>query len=114
MELPKDTDAVNYQQQPKVQRRETEYHMLKVFFRMILQGKLKQAIGWVTGCDKGGILLLKDTDEKIWKKSAGVLAYKHPSLTLTDVAEVPQYDVMPTLMDIGITEDIVKQVAKAM
>ena len=69
---------------------------------MLLWGKLLQAVRWVNGCDKGGILFPTDMYGKIGNKVADILASKHPSLTPPDMEEFLWYEGMPTLMEINI------------
>ena len=47
------------------QGQEIEKHVLKLFIRIILQGKLRQVVYWVTGHYKGGILTTTAKDVNI-------------------------------------------------
>eukprot|EP00957_Ditylum_brightwellii_P177277 13504733-Ditylum_brightwellii.AAC.1 len=60
--LVEDTIKVNKCQQPTGQRNKLAEHICWVYTRMFLQGKLHQAVQWVTGRDKGGLFLPSDTD----------------------------------------------------
>eukprot|EP00957_Ditylum_brightwellii_P189510 14424891-Ditylum_brightwellii.AAC.1 len=54
--LVEDTATTNKTQQPTGQRTESVEHVWRVYTRMLLQGKLWQAVRWITGQDKGGLL----------------------------------------------------------
>eukprot|EP00957_Ditylum_brightwellii_P001267 99487-Ditylum_brightwellii.AAC.1 len=62
--LVEDTIKINKRQQPTGQKNKMPKHTRKVYTRMLLQSKLRQAVCWVTGRDKGGLLLPTDRDSK--------------------------------------------------
>eukprot|EP00957_Ditylum_brightwellii_P116548 8889961-Ditylum_brightwellii.AAC.1 len=51
-----DTVATARRQLLANQRQESEAHVTKTFVNMIFQGKLQQAVRWLTGREKGGLL----------------------------------------------------------
>ena len=76
--LTKDTETMNRRKQPMVQLQGMEEHVWKVFVCMILQRKLQQEIGWMAGCDKGGLMLPKDTDRRMGKLVVDFISSEHP------------------------------------
>eukprot|EP00957_Ditylum_brightwellii_P011291 853799-Ditylum_brightwellii.AAC.1 len=54
--LAEDTASTNKTQQPTRQWTEPLEHACHVYMRMLLQDKLRQAVRWITGQDKGGLL----------------------------------------------------------
>ena len=79
---------------------------------MLLQGKLRQVVRWVTGRNKGGLLFPTDTGRKMGNKLVEFIASKHTALTTLSLEEFCQYDIMPTLIDIDIMSYIMEKVAK--
>ena len=65
-------------QKPRKKSTEPADHTEKVFARLLLQGKLRQAVRWVTGREKGGVLHPTDIDAKTGKPVAEVLESRHP------------------------------------
>eukprot|EP00957_Ditylum_brightwellii_P127042 9685077-Ditylum_brightwellii.AAC.1 len=60
--LVEDTIKVNKHQQPMGQRNKLAEHICRVYTQILLEGKLWQAVQWVAGRDKGGLLFPSDTD----------------------------------------------------
>ena len=71
----------------------------KVFSCMISRGKIRAAIRYVSEREKGGILMPGDTDEKTGDLIKETLAAKHPEARDVDVANLPDFDFCPTLID---------------
>eukprot|EP00957_Ditylum_brightwellii_P118818 9062652-Ditylum_brightwellii.AAC.1 len=65
--LVEDTIATNRRQQPTVQRKETHEHVGCIYTWMLLQGKVRQAVYWTTGLEKGGLSQLSDRCSKMGK-----------------------------------------------
>eukprot|EP00957_Ditylum_brightwellii_P096733 7367239-Ditylum_brightwellii.AAC.1 len=84
--LVEDTAKTNKTQQPTVQRKESLEHVRRVYTRMLLQGKLRQVVCWLTGRDKGGLLQPTDIDSKtapgaIPATGVSTGRLRHPSCT---------------------------------
>ena len=74
--------------------------MRKASVYMLPQGKLQQAIPWVTVRDKGGLLLLTKTDAKTGKMVVDVLVSKYPNPTTPYVEAFHPYASMSTLINL--------------
>jgi di/tripeptidase len=83
----------------------------KTFARLVLQGKLRTLVWWVTKQEKGGVLIPEDTDEKTGKKVIDVLRSKHPDARVPDASELENYETVPDFVDLDITNEVVKKVA---
>eukprot|EP00957_Ditylum_brightwellii_P037900 2866194-Ditylum_brightwellii.AAC.1 len=59
-QLVEDTVVTARRQLPANQRQESEAHVTKTFVNMLFQGKLQQAVRWLTGREKGGLLAPDD------------------------------------------------------
>ena len=84
----------------------------KFFSRMICRGKIRAAIRYVSEREKGGILMPGDTDEKTGDLIKVTLAAKHPEARDVDVADLPDFDSCPTLIDNVVIVESVERVAK--
>eukprot|EP00957_Ditylum_brightwellii_P020871 1574345-Ditylum_brightwellii.AAC.1 len=65
-------------QMPANQHQETEAHVTKTFLNMLFQGKLCQAVCWLTGWEKRGLLSPNDRCTKSGEVVSEVLRSKHP------------------------------------
>ena len=101
-------------QKPRKKSNEPADHTEKVFARLLLQGKLRQAVRWVTGREKGGVLHPTDIDAKTGKPVAEVLESKHPVPMDTKSEDLQGFETVPEMLDIEITEETVFAVAKTM
>eukprot|EP00957_Ditylum_brightwellii_P034311 2601815-Ditylum_brightwellii.AAC.1 len=81
---------------------------------MLLQGKLCQAVRWVTGRDKGGLLLPSDTDSNTGLTVGEVLLSKHPDPTPPPESAFETYEDMPAFIDLDITAGTVMHIASQM
>eukprot|EP00957_Ditylum_brightwellii_P037936 2869385-Ditylum_brightwellii.AAC.1 len=64
---------------------------------MLFQGKLRQAVRWLTGREKGGLLKLEDTCSKTGLPVNEVLASKHPEPTVPPESALTNYNKASTL-----------------
>eukprot|EP00957_Ditylum_brightwellii_P142943 10891218-Ditylum_brightwellii.AAC.1 len=112
--LVKDTVKTNKTQQPTVQQRESLEHVRCVYTRMLLQGKLRQAVCWLTSRDKGGLIQPTDIDLKTGKPVSKVLLSKHLAQSKPLEAVLEEYNNLPALIDIDATDDIVQSVVSKM
>jgi hypothetical protein len=79
---------------------------------MVLQGKLRQAVRWITQRHKGGILYPDDIDIKTGKPVIDVLQSKHPEARVPDAEDLQHYNETPEFVDVDITADTVESVAR--
>eukprot|EP00957_Ditylum_brightwellii_P208629 15358293-Ditylum_brightwellii.AAC.2 len=111
MALAEDTIKVNKCQQPTGQRNELAKHIRWVYTQMLLQGKLWQAVRWVTGRDKGGLLLLSDIDTITGLTVNEVLISKHPDPTPPQESVFNKYEELLALIDLDITAGTAQHIA---
>eukprot|EP00957_Ditylum_brightwellii_P201833 15327426-Ditylum_brightwellii.AAC.1 len=109
--LVEDTIKVNKRQQPMGQHNKSAEHIRRVYTQMLLQGKLRQAVLWVTGRDKGGLLLPSDTDTNTGLAVKEVLLSKHPDPTPPPESAFDKYKELPALIDLDITASTVQHIA---
>eukprot|EP00957_Ditylum_brightwellii_P197677 15059899-Ditylum_brightwellii.AAC.1 len=81
---------------------------------MLLQGKLRQAVRWVTGQDKGVLLQPTNTCSKTGLPVEEVFLSKHPSPTQPSEDAHVDYDTLPAIINIDVTEDTVENAASKM
>eukprot|EP00957_Ditylum_brightwellii_P067301 5107736-Ditylum_brightwellii.AAC.2 len=72
------------------------------------------AVRWVTGQDKSDLLQPTDTCSKTGLPVEEVLLSKHPSPTQPLEEALYEYDTLPALIDINVTEDTVESVVAKM
>eukprot|EP00957_Ditylum_brightwellii_P039239 2968836-Ditylum_brightwellii.AAC.1 len=112
--LVEDTIKTNQQQQLTGQRQESKEHVRWVYTRMLLQGKLPQTVRWVTGHDKGALLLPTNVNSKTGSLVSDVLLNKHPVPSQSSKEALQSYDKLPLFIDINVTVDTVKRVSARM
>jgi hypothetical protein len=95
-----------------VRRQMDDQEIARTYNRMVLQGKLRQAVRWITQRHKGGILYPDDIDIKTGMPVIDVLKSKHPEARVPDVGDLPHYDETPEFVDVDITADTVESVAR--
>eukprot|EP00957_Ditylum_brightwellii_P049497 3754346-Ditylum_brightwellii.AAC.1 len=91
--LVEDTMKINKHQQPTGQNDDSPDHICRVYTRMLLQGKLQQAVRWITGRDKGGLLQPTKIDSKTGDT---------------------EYETLPTFIDLDVTASTVEKVTSRM
>eukprot|EP00978_Attheya_sp_CCMP212_P026136 scaffold85322_cov36-Attheya_sp.AAC.1 len=79
---------------------------------IVLQGKLCQAVRWITQRHKGGVLYPDEIDIKTGRPVIDVLKSRHPEARVLDVGDLPHYDETPNFFDVDITADTVESVAR--
>ena len=90
-------------QMSKKQNGLNEKERVKVFSRMICRGKIRAAIRYICEREKGGILMPGDTDEKTGDLIEETLSAKHPEVRDVDMANLPDFDSCPALIDTVVT-----------
>uniref|UniRef100_A0A8D8WJ63 Reverse transcriptase domain-containing protein n=1 Tax=Cacopsylla melanoneura TaxID=428564 RepID=A0A8D8WJ63_9HEMI len=86
-----------------------EEHRIRIFTRLVLQGKLRDANRWITNRDQCGVLNL---DKKLssGKTVLEVLQEKHPDSTTPALIDC---DELPCLLDVDITANHIEKVARS-
>ncbi len=110
--LVQDTERTALAQLARVRGVETQEQRANKFAKLVLQGKLRSAVRWLTGRKKGGVLLPDDVDEKTGESVIDVLRSKHPDARVPDASELEDYEVTPDFVDLDITEEVVEKVAR--
>ena len=86
-------------------------HTIRVFSRLMLCGKVKDATRWITGRTAGRVLESTDIDSKSGKTVLDVLKEKHPPPGKLNPNAFLHCDPLPHLVDIDVTAAHVEQVA---
>lgn len=93
-----------------------ENEISKVFTRLILRGKVRDAVNWlVTNKDKGGVLHPNDEIDMTGKTVIDVLKEKHPVPSVPDhslFTLLNEMNEMPCLLQVDITSEHVEKVAR--
>ena len=92
----------------------TDEQIAKTFTRLVMQGKLRSAVRFVTERDQGRILEGDDIDVKSGLPVREVLASKHPPAVSPPIEELEPYEVVPVMPSLDITVDVVEKIAKKM
>ena len=96
-------------------------HTIRVFHRLIIQGKLRSAVRWITDRDQNG--LLSASDMTMAKNGDGdlvnmtvldALRLKHPEPAETSEEACPSYPDTPDLIDLDITGGHIQTVARSL
>eukprot|EP00978_Attheya_sp_CCMP212_P029234 scaffold103337_cov31-Attheya_sp.AAC.4 len=96
-----------------VRRQMDDQEIARTYNRMVLQGKLCQAVHWITQRhNKGGILYLDDIDIKTGMLVIDVLKSKHPDACVPDVGDLPHCDKTPEFVDVDVTADTVESATR--
>eukprot|EP00957_Ditylum_brightwellii_P074962 5696650-Ditylum_brightwellii.AAC.1 len=85
-----------------------------MFVNMLFQGKLQQAVRWLTGREKGGLLKPDDTCSKTGLAVSKVLASKHPEPTVPPESALKDYAQTLICIDVNITGKVVEKVARCL
>ena len=75
--LVEDTLRSSTQYLTAVRREETAEHRAKTFHGLVLRGKLRTAVRWITEREKGGVLLPEEQFTKTGERVLEVLCTKH-------------------------------------
>lgn len=90
-----------------------EDHKTRIFTRMVLQGRLRDATRWITDRSSGGVLKLSDIlpDGTTVLQS---LKNKHPEQENIDPNLFDYRDQMPLMIDVDVTASHVEKVARTL
>ena len=92
----------------------SEEQVSKTYTRLVLQGKLRSAVRFVTERDQGGLLDGDDIDVKSGLPVHQVLESKHPDAMIPEIGALEHYDSVPEMLDLDVTCDTVETVSKKM
>ena len=110
--LVEDTLRPSTQYLTAVRREETVEHRAKTFHGLVLCGKLRTAVRWITEREKGGVLQPEGHCTKMGDRVLEVLHAKHPDARPPSAACLDAY-LGPTseMVPVDITDDMVSAVA---
>ena len=96
---------------PKSVSKMSEEKAIKVFSGMILQGKIRQALRFITDRSETGGILSPDDDAGKGKTVQEILQSKHPEQKAPDPEAFLACDELPVLIDIDVTGEHVLKTA---
>ena len=92
-------------------REETAEHRAKTFHGLVLRGKVRTAVRWVTEREKGGVLLPEEQRTKTGGRVLEVLHTKYPDARPPSAACIDAYPGKPPeMVPVDITYDVVSAV----
>ena len=95
-----------------VRREETAKHHVKTFHGLVLRGKLRNAVRWITEREKGGVLQPEGHCTKTGDRVLEVLHAKHPDARPLSAACLDAYPgTPPAMVPVDITGNVVLAVA---
>ena len=89
----------------------SESHAIRVFTRLMLRGKEKEATRWITQRMTGHVLTPTELDSNSGKTVFEVLKEKHPMPGTVDPIDFIDCNTLPPLIDIDVTPSHVEKVA---
>ena len=98
----------------KIRRKMTDEQMSKTYTRLVLEGKLRQAVRFITQRDQGGVLQMDDLDSKSGLPVLEVLQSKHPDAIIPPPEALEDYASVPSFVPLDITPCTVEGVARKM
>jgi hypothetical protein len=110
--LVQDTERTALAQLAKARGDSTPEQRAKTYARLVLQGKLRAAVRWITEREMGGILQPDERDAKTGDTVLEVLESKHPDAKIPDASDFQAYDSLPELVELDITEEVCCKVAR--
>eukprot|EP00978_Attheya_sp_CCMP212_P019497 scaffold54738_cov30-Attheya_sp.AAC.1 len=104
----------NRNEPARARARKTQEQREKIFTNLMLQGKLRQAIRFITEREKAGIMLPTDIDEKSGLPVIDVLHSKHPPARVPEVEDLEEYDTLPEFIRVDITDETMEKVVRCL
>ena len=92
----------------------TDEQMSKTYTRLVLEGKLRQAVRFITQRDQGGVLQMAALDSKSGLPVLDVLKSKHPDAVIPPPEVLEEYESIPSFVPLDITATTVEGVARKM
>ena len=96
------------------QLRLSDDHVVWVFTRLMLRGRIFEAVYFVTNRARGGVLKPSDIDAKSGKCVFDVLREKYPPSGLVSQDAFVSCSDLPLLVDVDVTSSHVEQVARCL
>eukprot|EP00978_Attheya_sp_CCMP212_P042445 scaffold258630_cov55-Attheya_sp.AAC.1 len=90
----------------------TQEQREKIFVNLMVQGKLRQAVRFITEREKAGIMLPTDIDEKSGLPVIDALRSKHPPARVPEVEDLEEYDTLPEFVRVDITDETMENVVR--
>eukprot|EP00957_Ditylum_brightwellii_P174966 13322013-Ditylum_brightwellii.AAC.1 len=94
------------------QHQETKAHVTKTFVNMMFQGKLRQAVRWLTCQEKGGLLSSNNRCTKSGEVVSEVLRSKYPESVEPQLDALQAFPHMLAFMDVNVMASMVEKVAR--
>ena len=92
-------------------REESKEHRSKIFHSLVLQGKLRTEVQWITEREKGFVLQLSEMCTTTGERVMEVMCTKNPEACPPTAASLESYlDRPPELVPVGITNNTVTEV----
>eukprot|EP00978_Attheya_sp_CCMP212_P005533 scaffold12431_cov57-Attheya_sp.AAC.8 len=105
-------EAITMTMIPMSKSTATEEQREKIFANLMLQGKLHQAVRFITERDQAGIMLPNDIDDKSGLPVIDTLCSKHPPERIPEVDDLEDYDTLPEFVRVDITDETVEKVVR--
>lgn len=112
--LVEDTVRTNLRLRANSTENTDEETVRRVYCRLLLQGKVREAVRFLSGRIKGGVLQPNDIDTKSGLPVIDVLMEKHPSPGNATTTALLEYETTPPMLPLVCTADLVAEVAKRM
>jgi len=100
------------QRQSKLRGDSTDEEIAQKYASILQQGRLRQAVRYLTDRDGGAVLSPDDPDSKTGRPVREILEAKHPRLRDVHHLQLKEYDELPEFEDVVITGDTVEKVAR--
>ena len=86
-------------------------HRAQTYHSMVLRGKFRTAVRWITDRETGGILQSGERCKKMGERVMEVLRTKHPEACTPTASSLDSYsDRPPDLVPVDITDNTVTEV----
>lgn len=88
-------------------------HKIRIFTRLVLQGKLREATRWITDRNGGGVLM-PDDNLPNGKNVFEVLKNKYPCQMVPENDTFLKNDELPVMVDVDISSDHIEKMARCL